>query len=177
MDESMLAIARKTIWAFIGACKDAGMSPQDVRTMLAEVAEPEEVRLHSHEPIMEMALCERHSLVMRVGQLYRFVPVGDCPTCQQMLKDAVDAYGPSGGDPRKQAWRGEFNLNDVSISTFRPRSTGMLVGMDKGVRALHIPTGIFVDYDEDRSQHRNKAKALELLEERVEAYLKGKPSQ
>ena len=46
---------------------------------------------------MNMALCERHSLVLRVGAPYIFRPVGDCPRCAEMLQQAVEAYGPSAG--------------------------------------------------------------------------------
>lgn len=48
---------------------------------------------------MTMALCERHSLVLRVGQPYVFRPVGDCESCAEMAAQAREAYGPSMGDP------------------------------------------------------------------------------
>jgi hypothetical protein len=47
------------------------------------------------ENVMEMALCESISCVLRIGQLYRFVPVGDCKTCASMKAAADEAYGPS----------------------------------------------------------------------------------
>lgn len=43
---------------------------------------------------MEMALCERHSLVLRVGVPYVFRPVGDCHGCAEMAAKAREAYGP-----------------------------------------------------------------------------------
>jgi hypothetical protein len=48
---------------------------------------------------MEMALCERHKLVLRVGQPYVFAPVGDCESCAEALARAREAYGPSAGAP------------------------------------------------------------------------------
>ena len=51
---------------------------------------------------MEMALCERHKLVLRVGQPYIFAPVGDCESCAADLAAAREAYGPSAGAPNDQ---------------------------------------------------------------------------
>lgn len=48
---------------------------------------------------MSMALCERHSLVLRVGQPYIFEPVGDCESCAAALAQAREAYGPTAGAP------------------------------------------------------------------------------
>lgn len=64
------------------------MSPQSLRALAAEME-----RL---EP-MDMALCERHSLVLRVGVAYVFRPVGDCPRCAEMVAQAREAYGPGLG--------------------------------------------------------------------------------
>ena len=61
---------------------------------LAEAAD----MLERLEP-MDMALCERHSLVLRVGQPYIFAPVGDCGSCAAALAQAREAYGPSAGAP------------------------------------------------------------------------------
>ena len=61
---------------------------------LAEAAD----MLERLEP-MRMALCERHSLVLRVGQPYIFEPVGDCKSCAAALAQAREAYGPNAGAP------------------------------------------------------------------------------
>jgi hypothetical protein len=45
------------------------------------------------EEPMDMALCERHYLVLRVGVPYIFRPVGDCEKCAEMVEKAREAYG------------------------------------------------------------------------------------
>lgn len=52
---------------------------------------------------MDMALCERHSLVLRVGQPYVFAPVGDCESCAAALAQSVEAYGTNAGAPNTKA--------------------------------------------------------------------------
>lgn len=42
---------------------------------------------------MEMALCESVSVVLREGQLYRFIRVDDCEKCEAMSKASLEAYG------------------------------------------------------------------------------------
>jgi hypothetical protein len=48
------------------------------------------------EEVMDMALCESASCVLRIGQLYRFRPVGDCKTCAEMKARHDEAYGSQG---------------------------------------------------------------------------------
>lgn len=43
--------------------------------------------------VMNLALCEASKLVLRVGQLYRFRPVGDCNECARLALAAQEAYG------------------------------------------------------------------------------------
>lgn len=46
--------------------------------------------------VMDMALCERENVVLRVGQTYRFRPVGDCARCAELAAQAVEAYSSIG---------------------------------------------------------------------------------
>jgi hypothetical protein len=43
--------------------------------------------------VMDMALCESISVVLREGQLYRFRKVGDCEKCAAMSAASLEAYG------------------------------------------------------------------------------------
>lgn len=64
-----------------------------------------------------------------------------------------------------------FSDDEIDISFYKSRGPG---GQKKNVtesavRVRHIPTGIVVTATESRSQHRNKAAALEELERRLAA--------
>jgi len=64
-----------------------------------------------------------------------------------------------------------FRDDEIDISFYKSRGPG---GQKKNVtesavRVRHIPTGIVVTATESRSQHRNKAAALEELEHRLAA--------
>jgi hypothetical protein len=95
---------------------------------------------------------------------------GECPVCQGAGCHEIEVQPIEMSDLEcPPSWdRGSvtdlLRDEDLKIEIWRPGPPGgQHVGTDRGLKVTHLPSGLIAVCDNERSQHRNKSIALDMI--------------